>query len=67
MVSASLCWRQSCPVVSLIDSGAENNFVDREVVKQLGIPTEPLEGPLEARSLNGLALFKVHHHLRKSQ
>lgn len=33
--------------------------IDGELVKQLGIPNEPLESPLEARSLNGLKLFQV--------
>lgn len=28
--------------------GAEDNFVDSKLVRQLGIPTEPLEAPFEA-------------------
>lgn len=42
-------------------SGAEDNFIDSEVVKQMGILTELLEGPLEAQSVNGPKLFKVLH------
>lgn len=47
------------PVMALIDSGMENNFVDAELVKQMGIPTDSLENPLEAHALNGLKLFTV--------
>lgn len=58
----TLSWRgQSVPVAALLDSGVEDNFIDGELVKQLGIPTEPLESPLESRSLNGLRLFQVLH------
>lgn len=42
-------------------SGTEDNFVDGELMLQLGIPTEPLEMPLKARSLNGLRLTRVLH------
>lgn len=42
-------------------SGAEDNFEDGELMLQLGIPTEPLETPLKAQSLNGLRLTRVLH------
>lgn len=62
IVTVYLCWRDlSVPVAALMDSGAEDNFVDGELVLQLGIPTEPLEMPLTARTLNGLRLTRVLH------
>lgn len=62
MVAASLCWnRQLILVCALLDSGVEDNFVDSELVKQMGIPTELLVDPLKAHSVNGLKLFKVLH------
>lgn len=59
ILSATVNWRDQCPVAALLDS--EENFIDSEFVKQLGIPMEPFENPLEARSLNGLKLFQVTH------
>ena len=58
---ASLCWSgRSLPLSALVDSGAEENFIDTNLAKQMGIPTEALSFPLEARGLNG-------HHLAQVQ
>ncbi|CAJ1077609.1 hypothetical protein L3Q82_000666 [Xyrichtys novacula] len=46
---------------ALVDSGAEENFLDSRLASQLGIPTETLDAPLEARALNGLHLAQVRH------
>lgn len=62
IVTVSLCWKDSSvPVAAFLNSGAENNFVDSELVRQLGILTKPFEMPLEVRALNGLKLTRVLH------
>lgn len=43
----------------MIDSGAEENFLDSSLAEQLQIPLVPLETPVEAHSLNGLPLAQV--------
>lgn len=51
------------PIISqtpaLVDSGADESFLDRGVVKQLGLDTVFLDLPLEANALNGKLLFRV--------
>lgn len=46
-------------MAALLESGTEDNFFDSNLVNQLGIPTEPLDVPLEAHALNGLKLTRV--------
>lgn len=41
---------QSHLFLALIDSGADESFLDCEVVEQLGIPTVDLKEPLEANA-----------------
>lgn len=43
----------------LIDSGADESFIDHDVAIQLGLETQPLERPLEAKALNGQVLAQV--------
>lgn len=43
----------------LIDSGAEENFLDEQLAKQLLIPLEPLPNLITARALNGMALTQI--------
>lgn len=52
---------QSPSILALIDSGADGSFVDRKVAKQMGIETEPLDCPLEAKALNRMPLTLVKH------
>ena len=51
--------RQSYPLEALIDSGAEESFLDQEVIKRLGIATQPLEPPLAVAALNGRSLPRI--------
>ena len=59
---AKLCLQQlSLPLLALIDSGAEQSFLDKEVVHQAGIKIEPLETPVNVCALDGKILAKVTH------
>lgn len=61
-MTVSLCWKdQTVPVLALVDSGAEENFIDSELAKQLCVPSDPLPVPLEARGLNRLNLTQITH------
>lgn len=46
---------------ALIDSGAEESFIDTNLVEQMQIPTEALPSPLKAQGLNGRHLGQVQH------
>lgn len=46
------------PVIALLDSGADENLMDLDLVSQLKIPTVLLDVPILARSLNGLSLAR---------
>jgi len=50
---------QTLPLSALIDSGAEDSFVDCELAKQLGLHLETLLEPLTAYALNGKSISKV--------
>ena len=55
-----LKWRdQQQEVVALIDSGAEENFMDSCFVAQWGLPTIELRTPMMANALNGQRLAKI--------
>ncbi|KAI3375591.1 hypothetical protein L3Q82_003911 [Scortum barcoo] len=41
---------------ALIDSGAEENFIDEQAAEQAGIPSEPLERPRNALAVDGRIL-----------
>lgn len=43
----------------LIDSGADDSFIDADVVRQLGLNTTPLEGAVEAATLDGRLLARI--------
>ncbi len=45
-IQASLCSSsESLPLSALMDSRAEDNFIDEEVAHQAGFPMEPLRSP----------------------
>ncbi|KAI3353354.1 hypothetical protein L3Q82_019889, partial [Scortum barcoo] len=46
---------------ALIDSGAEENFIDEQAAEQAGIPSEPLERPRNALAVDGRILAQVTH------
>ena len=50
---------QSTELLALIDSGADESFLDSHVVRQLGLATETLDQPLEANALDGRLLARV--------
>ena len=45
--------------MALIDSGADESFIDSRVCQQLGIETELLDVPLDTKALNGILLARV--------
>ena len=51
----------------LVDSGADEIFMDWRLAKQLGVRLFPLTKPLEASSLDGRLLCKVTHHTQPIQ
>jgi len=56
LLDAALLWRTQSHVFSaLIDSGADESFIDEEVARKMGIEMEPLDSPLLAKALNGHA------------
>lgn len=59
-LDASLLWQnQTLPLLALIDSGADESFLDSSVVAQLAIDTVPLDLPIDASALNGQHLARV--------
>lgn len=61
-IQASLC-SSVVPLTlsAMVDSGAEDNFVDEEVAQQAGFPIESLETPIVVRALDGKFLALVTH------
>ena len=49
------------PLSVLVDSGAEENFLDQQVAAQAGIKLEPLERPRTALAVDGRLLARVTH------
>lgn len=61
-VTGTLCFiSQTLPVSALVDSGAEESFMDIQLARQLNLLFVPLESKLVVRSLNGLHLAQVSH------
>lgn len=63
-LSAKLCIKttndiRTIPVKVLIDSGADDNFMDFTFAQQSGLQTVPLECPLVANALDGRHLAKI--------
>ncbi|KAI3375604.1 hypothetical protein L3Q82_003919 [Scortum barcoo] len=55
--SATVCFQlQRFSFQALIDSGAEENFIDEQAAEQAGIPSEPLERPRNALAVDGRIL-----------
>lgn len=63
LLPATLCFKSlSLPLQVLVDSGAEEIFIDEEVARQCELPLQPLPNPITARALNGSFLAEVTHH-----
>lgn len=61
-IPATFCYPAlSIPVSALIDSGAEDNFLDQEVAVQAGVRLVALASPITALALDGRLLAKVTH------
>ncbi|KAI3368434.1 hypothetical protein L3Q82_025448 [Scortum barcoo] len=55
--AATVCFQlQRFSFQALIDSGAEENFIDEQAAEQAGIPSEPLERPRNALAVDGRIL-----------
>lgn len=64
-LDAKLCWKQlSLPLLALLDSGADESFMDTTLAAQAGITSEPLDVPLKANALNGHLLAHVTHRTK---
>lgn len=48
-------------LLTLLDSGAEGNFLDHQLAVPAGVELELLEDPITALALNGSLLAKVTH------
>lgn len=61
-LQSTLYWsRESLPLVALVDSGADDNFIDANIVSQANIPLEPLNSPRDVNALNGERLACITH------
>lgn len=62
LLDASITWGNvTLPLGALIDSGADENFLDCQIARRLKIPQVPLDTPLHATGLNGQPLAIVTH------
>ena len=52
------------PVSALVDSGADENFIDAGFVSQVGIHLEQLPSPLNANALDGRLLALITHRTK---
>ena len=60
LLEAVLLWQdQTLPLSILLDSGADESFIDRELVLRFGIDTVPLDPPIETQALDGRTLTRV--------
>ena len=61
-IKATLCVNQaSLPLLALVDSGADDSFLDIDFARQAKIPLILLEKPLTANALDGRLLAHVTH------
>lgn len=49
------------PCCALVDSGAEQSFLDESLARKLGFPAVPLQEPLQVSALNGSLLAEITH------
>ena len=62
LVPASvMCGKTVLPLQALIDSGAEDNLIDLEVVTLLGCQLEELDRPIPALALDGNMFTQITH------
>eukprot|EP00064_Thunnus_orientalis_P017621 superscaffoldBa00003797_g17705 len=59
-LAATLCWNQKfLPLLALVESGDEENFLDANLSAQAGITSEPVAAPLNANTPNSKLLSHV--------
>lgn len=46
----------------MVDSGADNSFVDENLARQAGLPLVELAEPCTVEDLNGCTLARATHH-----
>ena len=63
LLKATLSWQnRSLHLSALVDSGADESFLDREVARQLGIDFIPLDLSMEVNlSALGMHLARIEH------
>lgn len=62
LVPATLQYKTfSLPLSTLIDSGAEDNFIDSNLTTQAGFPIEPISSPVRVTAIDGHTLTKITH------
>ena len=62
MIKGTVSWDQtSRPLSILLDSGADNNFIDTSFATQIHIPCQLLPHPKEVFALDGRLLAQVTH------
>lgn len=59
--SSILCQCKSIPLMTLIDSGADDNFIDSVFVREAEIPNEPFDPPRKVNAFNGEPLAMITH------
>ena len=58
----SLAWQgQTLTIPALIDSGADESFVDLQYAQEVGLPVSALKRPLSAFALNGHTMGPITH------
>ncbi|KAI3357187.1 hypothetical protein L3Q82_015650 [Scortum barcoo] len=61
-LQATTCYQlQHLPLQALVDSGAEENFLDLQVATRAGVPFELLEKPRDALAVDGRIMARFTH------
>lgn len=62
LFEGTLLWAyEKLPLKLLVDSGADDSFIDENLARQAGLPLVELPEPKEILDLNGHTLAKVKH------
>lgn len=57
-----LLWAQKkLPLSLLVDSGADDSFIDKSLARQVGLPLEALSEPKTVLDLDGRTLAQITH------
>lgn len=58
----SLLWaRETLPITLLVDSGADDSFINANLAQQVGLPLERLPEPKMVLDIDGGTLMRVTH------